>query len=377
MRRSPLHIGVDGRELLGRPTGVGRYLFQVLQAWASDASWPHRVSVILPETPPEAVVAAFGNRIGWTVAPGPSSGTTWEQWQLPLALRRIGIDVLLAGAYTAPVVRVCPFVVIVYDVSFFAHPEWFRKREGLRRRVLTKRAARHATEVITISEFSASEIVHWTGVPRDRITLAAPGAPAVIRTASAGRDPVVLFVGSLFTRRHVPDLIHGFALAVADVPDARLVLVGDNRTEPKIDPRAVATAAGVGDRVVWREYVTDAELDALYESARVFAFLSDYEGFAMTPLEAIAHGVVPVLLDTAVAHEVYGDAAAYVAADQAAIGGALTRLLTDGGARGQHLHAGRERLRQFSWTDTAATISAALERAAGPVPPAAPASAAP
>jgi glycosyltransferase involved in cell wall biosynthesis len=168
----------------------------------------------------------------------------------------------------------------------------------------------------------------------------------------------------LFTRRHIPDLIHGFAVAAGQVPEARLVLVGDNRTEPRIDPRAVAADAGVGDRVVWREYVTDANLEELYQSARVFAFLSDYEGFAMTPLEALAHGVAPVLLDTPVAHEVYGDAATYVSADAGVIGAALTRLLTDPKARQCQLDAGMERLSRFSWTQAATTIGTALEQAA-------------
>ena len=51
----------------------------------------------------------------------------------------------------------------------------------------------------------------------------------------------------------------------------------------------------------------------LYARASVFAFLSEYEGFGLTPLEALAAGVPPVVLDTPVAREVYGPAARYVA----------------------------------------------------------------
>jgi glycosyltransferase involved in cell wall biosynthesis len=204
-------------------------------------------------------------------------------------------------------------------------------------------------------------------VPASQILLAPPGAPVPSTPrapADAGaREPLVLFVGSLFTRRHIPDLIAGFAHAAAHVPGARLVLAGDNRTSPRIDPRAVAGAAGVGDRVDWRAYVDDAERDRLYGSARVFAFLSDYEGFAMTPMEALAHGVAPVLLDTAVAREVYGDAARYVSAEPASIGSALASLLTDEPARQAIVDAGRARLAQFSWTRSSAVLRAASERA--------------
>ena len=52
----------------------------------------------------------------------------------------------------------------------------------------------------------------------------------------AGRgDNVVLFVGSLFTRRHVGELIEGFARLARRQPDVRLEIVGDNRTNPRVD----------------------------------------------------------------------------------------------------------------------------------------------
>ena len=85
--------------------------------------------------------------------------------------------------------------------------------------------------------------------------------------------------------------------------------------------------SGSARRSTWREYVDDDELEGLYGSARVFAFLSDYEGFAMTPMEALAHGVPAVLLDTPVAREVYGDGAVLVPLDTTAIAVALEGLL--------------------------------------------------
>jgi glycosyltransferase involved in cell wall biosynthesis len=115
--------------------------------------------------------------------------------------------------------------------------------------------------------------------------------------------------------------------------------------------------------VDWREYVSDAELETAYWTARVFVFLSDYEGFAITPLEALAHDVPPVLLDTAVAREVYGDAARLVPPDPASIAGVLAALLTDDAAHADLLAKGRRRLSAFSWNATAATVRAALEQA--------------
>jgi glycosyltransferase involved in cell wall biosynthesis len=358
------HIAVDGRELVGHPTGVGRYVGEVLRDWIADPAFPHRVTVILHQAPPAELAAALGPRVSWMVVADRTGGTWWEQTRLPGALRRAGAEVLLAGAYTAPLRSPCPYVLAVHDVSFFAHPEWFRWREGLRRRWITRAAARRAARVLTLSEFSAGEIVRWIGLPRHSILLAPPGGPQLAPPRQASADPLVLFAGSLLNRRKIPELIAGFARAAGAVPGARLVLVGDNRTTPRIEPLALAAAHGVADRVEWRAYVSDAELNRLYDMARAFLFLSTYEGFGMTPFEAIAHGVPAVVLDTPVSREVYGDGARRVTTDAHSIASALVPLLTDHAAHAAALAAGRARLARFSWAQTAATIRAALEDAA-------------
>jgi glycosyltransferase involved in cell wall biosynthesis len=359
-----LHIAIDARELLGQPTGVGRYLLEVLREWVRDAEVPHRFSLIVPSDPPPAIARELAARVSWILVPG-LTGTAWEQWQLPRAVRHVRADVLFAAAYTAPIARPCPFVVAIYDVSYFAHPEWFGAREGMRRRWLTRLAARRASSVVTISHFSTREIRYWLRVAPAKIVLAPPGAPAV-KPAMPAVGTTVLYVGSLFARRHIPELIRGFARFASVTPGARLVLVGDNRAMPPIDPARLAADAGVADQVTWRSYVTDDELDRLYATARVFAFLSDYEGFAMTPLEALARGVPSVLLDTSVGREVYGEAARFVQATPDAIAAGLSALAQDSPMRDAAVAAGRLRLAEFSWKRTADAVRMALERAATP-----------
>jgi glycosyltransferase involved in cell wall biosynthesis len=358
-----LHIGIDARELSGKPTGVGRYLAGLLGAWSAEG-FLHRVSLFSPIPIASADVTRFEN----VVVPAENGGTWWEQMRLPEAARRAGVDVWFSPGYTAPLRLRAPLVVAIHDVSFFAHPEWFSWREGLRRRWLSRAAARKARSVVTISQFSADEITRWLGVPPARIALAPPGVASIASVAPDAAapvgDPMVLFVGSLFNRRHIPELLTAFALVAGRVPNARLVLAGDNRVNPPIDPRAMAAAHGVGGRVEWKEYVSDVELARLYGQARVFVFLSEYEGFAMTPLEALARGVPSVLLDVPVAREVYGPAARLVPLDPAVIADAIVDLLLTEGARRQVLDEGERLLRTHTWPRAAATVLETLERAA-------------
>jgi glycosyltransferase involved in cell wall biosynthesis len=169
----------------------------------------------------------------------------------------------------------------------------------------------------------------------------------------------------VFNRRHIPDLIRAFIPIAKSHSDARLELVGDNRTHPHEDLPAIAIAAGIAPQVSIRPYVADAELAALYGRARAFALLSEYEGFGHPPLEALADGVPPVLLDTDVAREVCGDAALYVAKDDiAGTTTALSRLLFDEETRQHLLRAAPAVLARYSWTRAAAETLAALESAA-------------
>ena len=102
--------------------------------------------------------------------------------------------------------------------------------------------------------------------------------------------------------------------------------------------------------------------------ASVFAFLSEYEGFGLTPLEALAAGVPPIVLDTAVARETCGAAARYVApsASNDEIAAAIAELLTNADARVRTCCAiATTCLNRYDWNLAAAATLSVLEEAAG------------
>ena len=358
MSGAGLRIGVDARELLGDATGVGRYLGELLRRWTGAAQ---RFLLYAPEALPPWLPTHVEPRVG-----GRGRGTYWEQTWLRKAVRDDPPDVFFAPAYTAPLGITVPLAVTIHDVSFAAHPEWYRVREGARRRFLTRRAADAARVIFTDSEFSRREIEQHLGAPRSRICVIPPGlTPRAAAPAGGEREPLVLFVGSLFNRRRLPQLIDAFARATRELPQARLAIVGDDRTWPPENLRTIATWHGVEGRTDFRSYVSDQELAALYAKASVFAFLSEYEGFGLTPLEALAAGVPPVVLDTPVAREVYGDAAVYVGRDDGrGAADAIRILLTSADARARVLSAAPAVLSRYSWDTAAAATLDEIERIA-------------
>jgi glycosyltransferase involved in cell wall biosynthesis len=362
-----MRIAIDARELCGRPTGVGRYLAGLLDAWSNNAAaqrhqWtlyaharPH-----LPDRWQEHVRLIEG-----------AGGTSWEQISLARALVAQPADVLFAPGYTAPLTVAAPVVLTVHDVSFFARPEWFSFREGARRRWLTAWSVRRARRVITDSRFSKSEIARHVGIAEERITVIPLGIERAsgsrIPDPGSQRDPLVLFVGSIFARRRVDRLIEAFDMVAERVPAARLEIVGENRTRsPRLDLEALRRGCRHADRINIRSYVDDDTLQALYQRATLLAFLSEYEGFGFTPLEALAAGAVPVLLDTPAARETCGDAARYIspAAPTAQVADAVADLLTNEPARRELLQHADRVLARYDWDLTGADTLKVLEEAA-------------
>lgn len=360
---APLRIGVDARELLGDTTGVGRYLGELMRRWTARPDAATR-QFLLYASEPLPLLFPRG-----TVEPrivGRGTGTWWEQTALRRAVAADAPQVFFAPAYTAPLGLGMPFAVTIHDISFVAHPEWFRRREGMRRRWLTRRAADRAAVVFTDSQFSRREIEDRLDVDPGRIRVVPPGVSTRSATMQAtSRTPTVLFVGSLFNRRRLPDLMAAFARATTTLPGARLVIVGDNRTWPRQDLPALARRHGIEGRTELRSYVADDELARLYAEASVFAFLSEYEGFGLTPLEALAAGVPPVVLDTPVAREVYGEAAAYVTpGDLDGTAAALRRFLTSPDESRDLLARAPAVLARYSWDTAARETLDHLERVA-------------
>src|SRR5262249_8948091 len=121
-------------------------------------------------------------------------------------------------------------------------------------------------------------------------------------------------------------------------------------------------AEGLQTQVVWHEYLSDAQLASLYANARAFAFLSEYEGLGLTPLEALAAGVPPVVLDTAVARESLGRAAVYAPLnDIPAVTRALEALLFNAPTRSAILSEASAQLAQYDWPRAARETMTVLE----------------
>ena len=119
------------------------------------------------------------------------------------------------------------------------------------------------------------------------------------------------------------------------------------------DPAVVAVA----DRVIFPGYVTREEQPLWYTAADVFVYPSQYEGFGLPPLEAMACGTPVVTSNVSSLPEVTGDAALLVdPTDTNEIADAMKRVLTDPMLHAELRARGLARAKQFSWARSARQI---------------------
>ena len=156
------------------------------------------------------------------VVVGSGTGTWWEQTHLRRAVRAESSRRLLRAAPIRLRLRSrVPLVVTIHDVSFAAHPEWFTPREGARRRLLTRQAARAADlDPDRLGVLAPRESV---SASQRRSTGSSWFRPGVTRRSvgpsnRSSRERIVLFVGSIFNRRRLPETIAAFAQATAGRP---------------------------------------------------------------------------------------------------------------------------------------------------------------
>jgi glycosyltransferase involved in cell wall biosynthesis len=306
---------------------------------------------------------------------GGHRGLWWSERIVPKAARRDGVDVFFAPAYTCPLTLDRPRVTVVHDVSFFALPHDFGLIDGFRRRATVAASLRASRVVITVSDFSRREIEGLFPDTRGRVVhiphgrdddLPPPPDRAGARAALGLEGPMILTVGAILNRRPLPTLLRAAGRIRHRWPGLTLHVVGENRTDPPLDVDQAVEDAGLTGHVGLAGFVDDDALVARYAAADVAVFLSDYEGFGLPALEAMARGV-PVIVSRAPAMgEIFAEAALVVdARDEQQVAEAIDSVLRDGDLRADLVRRGHALAARYSWEDTAARTWQCLVTAAG------------
>jgi glycosyltransferase involved in cell wall biosynthesis len=346
-------ITIDARWLQG---GIGTYTEHLLEGLSKSRNGFEVEAITRPEH--ADTVSQWCSKMQIIDAP---IYTFAEQFAVPWAAN--GADLLHVPHYNVPLFHRGQLLVSILDVIHLTDPAYKHNLAiQLYARPMLFLAARKASHIVTISEYSKSQIIEHLGVPEEKVTAISCGVNGQFRCddrAEAARlvletlqvpTPYILYVGNLKPHKNVPTLLRAFALLQRrkEIPH-RLVILGNDR-------RGAAVLSDECERLKIHESTTfipqvpRVVLPKLYAAASVLVMPSRVEGFGLPVLEAMAAGTPVICSRAASFPEVAGDAAVYFdLASSEELASAILNLLNSPDLQASLREKGLQRTKMLTW----------------------------
>jgi glycosyltransferase involved in cell wall biosynthesis len=369
-----MRVAIDARKL--HDFGIGTYIRNLLRHLARLDTRDEYVLLCHPSD--MDIAAGLGPNFRTVLEPSPNYSFR-EQVHVPWVLQRERPDVYHAPHYVLPAAVRCPSVVTIHDCIHLRFPEYLPNRGAyVYARATMWAAARRANAILTVSEASKRDILHYCRVPSEKVVVVHNGIDERFSIVPSEEDAArvreryqlithgfVLYVGNIKPHKNLVRLIEAFArLRQGPREDLKLLIIGDQISKHPALRRAVHQHK-LHKHVRFLGYIPDETLSILYRLAAVFVFPSLYEGFGLPPLEAMACGAPVVTSNTSSLPEVAGDAAVLV--DPYSIDSIVEgteRVLNDPAFANELRRRGPVRAREFSWEQSVAQTHGLYEAVA-------------
>ena len=306
----------------------------------------------------------------------PEDNSFWNlHVRIPYRLAARRIDVFHVPHYEAPIWVPGRLVVTIHDCVHLLFPqEGSSKFDNYRRYLYTKHVVRSAEHVIAVSESTRQDLINIFDLPADKASVvhnALDGRFSVGHDAQEQKqvleryqlkDPFILYSGQIKPHKNIDRLIEAFAVLKSELGDnkkyknLKLIIIGDELSKHQY-LRLTVVRSGVQQDVRFFGFVPYPVLQVFYETAVMFTSPSLYEGFGLSPLEAMANRTPVVAANTSSLPEVLGDAAILVNPENVfEIARAMKRLLIDQVLRQEAIEKGLKQVQKFSWKTAAEDV---------------------
>ncbi len=322
------------------------------------------------------VAAVERKNFSYCIRRFPQRWAEWLEWKagVPIVGRLLpgGVDIYHGIETRLPrLSRKIKTVVTVHDIMLGLFPQWANRSCEIERS-----ACRRADHLIAISENTRKDLVKTYGIPEEKITVIHYGMDHAVFFPIRDKDRLdevrsryrlpkrfLLSTGPFEPRRNTEGLLEVFGSLCKeeDLKDLHLVVPGRHNFYFDTVRRKISELR-LDERVLLPGHIPHADLAAMYSLCDAFVYPSLYEGFGLTPLEALACGTPVVTSRVASIPEVVGDAAVLVdPKDSGDIKAAVLRVLRDNALRLELRARGPLRAKNFEWK-TAAERTRALYR---------------
>ncbi len=289
-----------------------------------------------------------------------------EQFFFPRLLEKHALDLMHFPHFNVPILYRRKFVLTIHDLILIHFPTlhgttlsplWYKIKYAAYKLTI-RSAAKRASKIITVSEFTKKDIlaeypeaagkISVTYEACDNLCRISGGNPQLILEKYGIIKPYLLYVGNAYPHKNLERLVDAYERVLAAYPQMQLALVGKAdffyaRLRERIAEKNIQGVHFCG-------FVSDQDLDGLYHYASAYVFPSLYEGFGLPPLEAMAKGAVVVSSDHLCMREILGDAAQYVDANSSEkITEGIIKVLGDQALRENLIGKGYAQVQKYDW----------------------------
>lgn len=365
-----MRIAINTRLLIsGKMEGIGWYTFEVVKRMVENHPEDEFI-LFFDRTPAEEF--DFGpNATNVVLSPQarhPILFRIWFNWSVKRALQKYKPDVFFSPDGYLSLTTDTPQVPVIHDLNFEHHPEDLPNHFLKYYKTYFPKFAKTADRIITVSDYSKTDIVKTYGIDSEKINAIWNGASDLfhplnpeekekIRAVYSNGKPYYLFVGALHPRKNLRRLIKAYALLKTENPEdpTELVIVGAElwkNAGSDIDvPEYIKT------HIHFAGHLPLEQLAKVMAAAHVFVFVPYFEGFGIPLVEAMRSGVPIVTGNRTSLPEVAGNAA--ILCDPFSIediADKMQKLSSDQALRDELITAGLERASLFSWNKTAENV---------------------
>ena len=372
-----MKIVIDGRWV--KQTGIGRYVERTTEELLKLDKQNDYVFLIRDKERKKYSLDSYKNVK--MVTANYRWFTFGEQLGLLKIINTLKPDLVHFPNFAYPVLYTRKFVLTVHDLTLFEYKTINSSRntrlvyeiKHLAMRFAFWMGVHRAKFVIVPTEFVKRQIVKKYRLNPARVCVTHEASDG--RLAATGKidlkkfsitKPFLLCVGNAYPHKNLERLVEAFAKVIDEHKlNIQLVIAGKKDVfHERVEAEVVKDK--LEDRVVFTDYVTDAELAGLYEKAELYVFPSLSEGFGLPGLEAMAYGLPVVSSNATCLPEVYGDAAEYFdplsVDDMASV---IAKLYNDKKRQAELIKNGKEQIKKFSWEETARKTLAVYKKVLG------------
>ncbi|MCR5197249.1 MAG: glycosyltransferase family 4 protein [Prevotella sp.] len=291
----------------------------------------------------------------------------WEQWALPRAARRAGVDLLHCTSNTAPIRCKMPLVLTLHDIIFLEprdkqNHSLYQNMGWLYRRLVVPRILPKCRRIITVSEFEKQNIMQKLGIEEARMAMIYNGYNDWFRPLDDHQQVYqkymkekgfLFFLGNTDPKKNTERTLVAYSLYLDQSARKRPLLMADLDRDYLDGIISRNGIENIRDHIVMPGYIPNADLPYIYNAAFAFLYTSLRESFGIPLLEAMACGVPVITSNTSSMPEIGGPDAILVNPENADdITAMLLRLETDEAFYQKERNVGLERAKLFSWRKT-------------------------